>query len=235
MSVAAPMLLDIPIPLEPKLECRVYERHACELPTSCRPVSALEMRESPWSATIRDLSQGGLALHLQRRYEKGAALAVELPGEVDREPSVVFVKVVHVKRLAGGEWKLGCQFISELSDEHVHRLVAPDSPVRSRASLRTTRYSHVNVEVGDRGGATFRLTIKQLYLAKGDGVSAGQQLRIAGGPSPEKRWSLLLKVDHLKSDGDQWNLQGLLVQPTTVAELVQSIKRSKQPSSFNSR
>jgi hypothetical protein len=177
------------------------------------------MREKRWSATICDLSQGGLALHLQRRYEKGAALAVELPGDGAREPSMVFVKVVHVKRLADGGWKLGCRFISELSDDDVHRLVAPaPEPIPAKTS-----YANVRVTVEDFSGASFQLTIKQLNIAKSHRVITGEQLRIAGG---QNKWSFQLEVDYLKSQGDHWTLHGFLVQPTTVAELRHGIKHS---------
>jgi hypothetical protein len=167
--------------------------------------------------------------YLQRRFETGTALAVELPGEGDREPSMVFVRVVHVKRHADGAWKLGCRFISELSGDDVHRLVAPESedsacpqPINAQTS-----YSNVRVEVEDRSGASFKLTIKQLNVSKSHLVHTGQQLRISGGA---KSWSFQLELDYLKSDGDHWKLHGFLVQPITVAELVDAIKLSKQAS-----
>ena len=80
--------------------------YGTDLGTNQRPC---EMRETRWSATICDISQGGLGLYLQRRYEKGAALAVELPGDADHPASVVFVRVIHVKRGEEGLWRLGMQ------------------------------------------------------------------------------------------------------------------------------
>jgi hypothetical protein len=248
MSIAAPLLFEKASPDHSTVECRVYQRHACELPTSCQPASVQEMRETRWSATICDISQGGLGLHLERRYEKGAALAVELPGDADHPPSVVFVRVVHVKRDDDGMWRLGCKFISELSDDDVHRLlnvepheVDPEQPIDSQkpipsaapqnhgANQRKTVYANVRVEIEDRSGATFRMTIKQLHVGNNQAVTPGQQLKIVGGISQGKSWVFQIEVDHLEQVENQWKLRGFLVQPTAVAELVQFIKLSKKP------
>src|ERR1019366_10441879 len=64
----------------PASECRIFERRSCELPTTCQPASALAMKEMRWTATISDLSLGGVRIVLPRRFEKGTGLAVELPG-----------------------------------------------------------------------------------------------------------------------------------------------------------
>src|SRR5690242_12168671 len=64
-------------------DCRVYERRPCHLPTSCQPAAAQETR---WAATIVDLSQGGVRLSLRRRFERGACLAIELPGRDGEDP-----------------------------------------------------------------------------------------------------------------------------------------------------
>lgn len=105
------------------LECRVYERQPCDIPTKCHPVSVLDMKEAGWHAAICDLSQGGLRLRLKRRFERGTGLAIELPGDDQHEPATVFVKVVHLHAEDGGEWSLGCKFVSELSEDEIHRLL----------------------------------------------------------------------------------------------------------------
>jgi hypothetical protein len=191
-----------------------------------------EMRETRWSATICDISQGGLGLYLQRRYEKGAALAVELPGDADHPPSVVFVRVIHVKRGDEGLWRLGCKFISELSDDDLNRVLSPEAlepPIAEKPAPKSDKVSYANVRVAieDRSGATFRLTIKQLNVANSQCVSAGQQLRIVGGISHGKSWSFQIEVDHLMQVDKQWHLRGFLVQPAAVSELVQFIKMKK--------
>src|SRR5687768_10143859 len=91
-----------PAPEPPDQECRVYERQPCEIPTNCQPASVQEMKEMRWDATINDLSKGGLRVKLRRRFEKGTGLAIELPGDHSRAPSIVFVKVIHITREEDG-------------------------------------------------------------------------------------------------------------------------------------
>ena len=76
-----------------------------------------------WEASVRNVSSGGLRLVLARRFEPGAALAVELPGaDDDDSSSTLLARVVHVRPHHGGSWALGCSFVSPLSDEEIHAL-----------------------------------------------------------------------------------------------------------------
>src|SRR4051794_1667401 len=95
-----------PVLNRPTTDCRVFERLSCELPTTCQPASALEMKEMRWNATISDISLGGVRLVLPRRFEKNTGLAIELPGDDERESTVVFVKVMHVRSQGNGTWAL---------------------------------------------------------------------------------------------------------------------------------
>ena len=118
-------------PDRPAIDCRVYERQPCEIPTKCHPASLLDMKEDGWSGAICDISQGGVRIRLPRRFERGTGLAIELPGDGVREPSTVFVKVVHIRALEDGSWALGCKFISDLSADEVNRLLTSDQYVLS--------------------------------------------------------------------------------------------------------
>jgi hypothetical protein len=111
----------------------VYERKTCSLPTTCKPASVTASDEIRWEATICDISQGGVRLHLPRRFEKGTGLAIELPGDGEHEPSVVFVKVIHLRRNNAGGWMLGCKFVSDLSEEEVNRLLSSKRHILSSA------------------------------------------------------------------------------------------------------
>jgi hypothetical protein len=102
-------------------ETRASLRHPCELPTTCQPPSAWG-RKDPWPATIRDISTGGLSLALSRRFERGAGLAIELPGEAGTA-STVLARVTHVRPHPDGGWILGCSFISELSDQELQTIL----------------------------------------------------------------------------------------------------------------
>src|SRR5260370_33219480 len=68
------------------VECRVYEREACELQTSCQPLAARSSQDIRWRAAIRDISEGGVGLVLVRRFERGTVLAVQLPPSEDPPP-----------------------------------------------------------------------------------------------------------------------------------------------------
>jgi hypothetical protein len=88
--------------------------------TTCQPPSA--WCKDPWPATIRDISTGGLSLALNRRFERGSGLAIELPAE-DGTSSTVLARVANVQPGPDGYWVLGCRFISELSDEEVRSIL----------------------------------------------------------------------------------------------------------------
>jgi hypothetical protein len=102
-------------------ECRVWPRHPCDVPVHCQPAAARTDNDHTWPGTIRDVSQGGLGLVLQRRFEPGTVLFIELPG-TDSRP--LLARVVHAARLAQGSWLLGCTFSSKLSEDEVRRLLA---------------------------------------------------------------------------------------------------------------
>jgi PilZ domain len=116
-------------PAPPPRNCRVYERKECELPSTCRPASVTDAAEVRWSATIRDISQGGVRLMVGRRFEKGTGLAVELAGDFERDSTIVFAKVVHLRRHESGAWLLGCKFLSALSEDEVQRLLTSPHPL----------------------------------------------------------------------------------------------------------
>jgi hypothetical protein len=105
-------------------------RYRCELPASCRPVAAWLARDRNCPATIRTLSTQGLSLVLDRRFEAGAGLAVELPASDNRGVETLLVKVVQVDPRSGGQWRLRCAFITELGEDTVLALVGPDAAQR---------------------------------------------------------------------------------------------------------
>jgi PilZ domain len=92
------------------------------------------MQEAGWAGVIRDISQGGVRIHLRRRFERGTGLALELP-DGDRESMVLFVKVVHLKPEADGTWMLGCQFLSPIGDDLVDRLVTGERQAHDQGAV----------------------------------------------------------------------------------------------------
>ncbi len=176
----------------PPREARVYERHACDLPSNCQPPSARRGEELRWRATIRDVSQGGLSLVLQRRFERGAALAVELPGGGLDTSSTVLVRVKHVRPQAGGGWALGCSFVSDLSEEELATLLQvacrpparpASEPAKARARSGAPAASGVLCLLTLPGGQVVRAYVRQMHAATWP-PPAGKSftLEVAGSP-----------------------------------------------------
>jgi hypothetical protein len=105
------------------VECRVFERQDCGLTTACQPLAS-SSQAARWRATIRDISEGGVGLVLARRFERGTALAVELPASQDRPADTLLIKVVHVTPRRDCQWQVGGAFVSQLSEAEVRSVVA---------------------------------------------------------------------------------------------------------------
>ena len=101
-------------------DTRSTSRHPCEVQTTCQPPSAWS--KDPWPAVIRNIGTAGLSLTLNRRFERGSGLAIELPGD-DGSTSTVLARVIHVSPYPDGGWLLGVSFISELSEDEVGQVL----------------------------------------------------------------------------------------------------------------
>ena len=73
-----------------------------------------------WRAQVRDVSAVGIALLINRRFEPGSTLIVELQGKT--RPRHLLVRVVRMTKHAAREWLLGCSFLSRLNEEAVKEL-----------------------------------------------------------------------------------------------------------------
>jgi eukaryotic-like serine/threonine-protein kinase len=98
---------------------RANRRYASRLGTRCQPLQRAP--ETSWGGRVLDISQGGLCLELERRYEPGSLLTVLLEGEEVTRRSVV-VRVVWVQKDAPKRWTMGCQFDRPLCDDEVQGL-----------------------------------------------------------------------------------------------------------------
>jgi hypothetical protein len=217
----------------PSIDCRVYERKTCGVPTTCQPATARDDNELRWSATIIDISQGGVRLQLQRRFERGTPLAVELPGDEQNESSVVFVKVVHLHAQSDGTWALGCKFISDLSEDEVHRLLTAEQYVlhsqrkRARSESKDSLedmdsqdsgqilwLTNVRIAVEIKKGMVRRFHIQRLDVEKSWPLTAGKTLRLRGRSRDKSPWSFEIEVTQLKQENERWTLHGRLTSAT---------------------
>jgi PilZ domain len=208
-----------PDPDRPTFECRVYERHPCDIPARCHPASLHDMKDEGWEGAILDISQGGIRIHLRRRFERGTALAVELPGERG-ETFTVFVKVVHLRSDENGAWILGCKFVSDLSDDEVQRLIASQSRVNGSTNRIDTpvvdRFlSHVQIEFESERGESVVCIVNRLLIAKSGALAPGRKLRIHGRTSDGANRSFDIEVVALRQDGIGWRLESRFLASRT--------------------
>jgi hypothetical protein len=106
------------------IERRVWVRFPCNLDTSCHPVG--QSAELKWPGTVQNISQGGVCLRLNRRFECGTILTVQLQDPNGTPSGTHLARVVHLHADGHGEWLMGCAFIHELSEDELHALV-PDA------------------------------------------------------------------------------------------------------------
>lgn len=181
-----------------------------------------------WDATIIDISQGGVRVKLQRRFERGAGLAIELPGDAEQEACVVFVKVVHVKAQDDGTWALGCKFISDLGDGEVQRLLSADKPDASAVkgdSPETRFLTDVTVEIEVDQETPVRCRIKRLDATKCWPVAPGKTLSISGAGRNGVPWVFKIEVVHLSQQDGQWRLQSRLAESKANSGLLRVLGR----------
>jgi hypothetical protein len=112
------------------VECRVWERHPCDLQTSCQPLASRGGGDFMWGGTVRDISANGIGLLLNRRFEPGTRLVIELPSLACGTRQSVLARVVHATPLAIGFWLLGCVFSAPLPEDEFHALIGRADPVR---------------------------------------------------------------------------------------------------------
>ena len=94
---------------------RVWVRYTCDLESTCHENRGGD--EVSWSARVRDISRGGVNLQLNRTFEPGAILSIDLPLGPDETPRTLQVKVVHAQAQGAGRWSLGCAFEKTLGEE----------------------------------------------------------------------------------------------------------------------
>jgi hypothetical protein len=191
-------------------------------------VSAWGRKDSKWTATITDVSQGGIRLILRRRFEPGSGLGIELPGGDGEEPYTVLAKVIHVRSLPNGAWALGCQFISELDEDEVQRLRPRQHPAAARQpagpaplvpSQHRQAINDVSLQMEIPPGRVIECRIRHLSVAEGWPLVAGKTLGIRADSALPL---LQLKVVRCWQEGERWTLRCQLLNPVT-DELMQML------------
>jgi PilZ domain len=102
-------------------ERRAHVRHPCDRDGSCVPV--LAGHNLHWSARVLNISQGGVALSLRRRFEPGTLLTVEIQRADDQPPEPITTRVVRVTAQPDGNWLIGCAFTNPISPEDLQAML----------------------------------------------------------------------------------------------------------------
>ena len=102
-------------------ERRAAVRHDCLRETTCQPLMAGKNECVP--AIVRDLSAGGIRLHLRRWFEPGRIVEVPLANREDGSSRTLLARVVCLRARGGGNWSLGCAWLSPLLPDEVKALL----------------------------------------------------------------------------------------------------------------
>ena len=107
---------------------RVWVRYSCDLESKCH--SGRGTDELSWSGRVRDISRGGLNLLLNRFFEPGSYLTVDVPLGPDLKVRALVVRVVHALNFGPANWALGCAFERPLEEKDLlaFQVKKPDLP-----------------------------------------------------------------------------------------------------------
>jgi serine/threonine protein kinase len=111
----------------PESERRVSVRYPCSLQTQCNRNNSIHLdeiaRQDSWEATIQDLSAEGIGLLVNRRFERGTILTVDLRGSKHGFERSMELRVTRVTRATRGSWLHGCVFAEPLSKTELRKLL----------------------------------------------------------------------------------------------------------------
>jgi hypothetical protein len=114
-------LEDVPVTLRAGARSEPFRR-SCHREVSCRAVG--DKITSRGQGVLRNVSLQGVCLHLNRRFDVGRLLAIELLGAAGRGERRLLAYLIRVAPTAGGQWELGCLFTSRLTEEELWGLLA---------------------------------------------------------------------------------------------------------------
>jgi hypothetical protein len=98
----------------PAAEHRAFVRYLCQ---------ATAVVDGCWSAKVEDVSRDGLRLLLDRRFEAGTLLRVEV--ELGKETLLpLLARVIYLVNRPDGTWVVGCSLAKELTEDELQVLLA---------------------------------------------------------------------------------------------------------------
>jgi head-tail adaptor len=100
---------------------RAWMRFPVEVRATYRDIGAASRPAR--AAQVLDLSANGIGLLAAECVEAGTVLDVDLTGKDGSTFPTILACVVRVQEQGAGQWKLGCNFIRELSEKDLQALV----------------------------------------------------------------------------------------------------------------
>jgi PilZ domain len=94
-------------------ERRRWARYPTNMGTFWQTVSGQEIC---YSARVQDISQGGVRLLVNQRFEPGTLLRILLNKAIE-------ARLVHATPMGENKWALGCEFSLILSKEEIQNLL----------------------------------------------------------------------------------------------------------------
>jgi hypothetical protein len=210
-------------------ERRVGIRYPASLQTTVRPVHAAGQER--FTARLHNISRGGIHLIVDRPFEPGGLLSVELPGADAHPPHTVLACVVHVRPHAPGEWAVGCTFSQELGAGELRAFAArrekPPAPDDQRGWVRvpcdvraTCRVVPAAVEE-PWTAQVLNLSPSGIGLVVERAIDNGTLLNVElQGNAGQAPLNILACVVHVNErDGGRWALGCNFIRELTDAEL----------------
>jgi serine/threonine protein kinase len=99
-------------------EQRTKKRYPARRASTCQPLR--EHGDKLWVGQVVNISEVGLCLELNRRFERGVMLSVQLDAQSNQRS--VIACVAWVRQLGPDSWKLGCRLAQPLSELEIHAL-----------------------------------------------------------------------------------------------------------------
>jgi hypothetical protein len=80
--------------------------------------------EEHWTAMVRDLSQNGVGLVINRSFPPATVLTVRLRNSTRTYERSALVRVQHCTAQPAGDWLVGCTFVVKISADELHQLLS---------------------------------------------------------------------------------------------------------------
>jgi serine/threonine protein kinase len=116
-----------PATKRPARERRRAVRYACHLSTFCELLTSIHDGEAAahdsWPVTVRDLSVGGIKFAINRRFEAGTVIVVQLKAPDRSFQRSAEMRVIRVTPVRGGQWLIGGAFSEPLGKEELRKLL----------------------------------------------------------------------------------------------------------------